>query len=84
MFDRPISWGELITIVLFLLGAALLFYLILAVSNLVRILRNVNRMIDGNKDNINQTIEKLPKIATNAEKITDSLKNNMEAIDKVV
>jgi len=84
MFDRPISWGELIAIVLFILGAALLFYLILAVSNLVRILKNVNRMIDGNKDNINQTIEKLPKIATNAEKITDSLKNNMEAIDKVV
>jgi len=84
MFDRPISWGELITIVLFLLGAALLFYLILAIANLVRILKNVNRIIDKNKDNINQTIEKLPKIASNAEKITETVKNNMEAIDKVV
>lgn len=84
MFDRPISWGELITVVLFLLGAALLFYLILAVANLVRILKNVNRIMDRNKDNINGTIEKLPKIASNAEKITESLKNNMEGIDKVV
>lgn len=84
MFDKPVSWGELITIVLFLLGAALIFYLILAVANLVRILKNVNRIVDRNKDNINQTIEKLPKIASNAEKITESIKNNMEGIDKVV
>ena len=84
MFDKPISWGELITIVLFILGAALLFYLILAVSNLVRVLKNVNGLLEKNKDNINKTIEKLPKISDNAEKITDSLKSNMEAIDTVV
>lgn len=84
MFDKPISWGELIAIVLFLLGAALLFYLILAAANLVRMLRNVNRIIDGNKNNINQTIEKLPKIVGNTEKITETIKNNAEAIDQVV
>jgi uncharacterized protein YoxC len=84
MLDRPISWGELIAIVLFILGAALLFYLILAVSHLVRVLKNVNGIIEKNKDNINKTVEKLPKISENAEKITDSLKNNMEAIDGVV
>ena len=84
MFDKPISWGELITIVLFVLGSALLFYLIIAVSNLVRILKNVNRLLEKNKANIDKTIEKLPKISDNAEKITESLKNNMEAIDNVV
>lgn len=84
MFDKPISWGELITIVLFVLGAALLFYLILAAANLVRLLRNVNRLIDGNKDNINRTLEKLPKIAGDAERIADTLKDNVEAIDQAV
>jgi Bacterial protein of unknown function (DUF948). len=84
MLDRPISWGELISVVLFLLGAALLFYLILAVANLLRVLKNVNRIIEKNKDNIDKTIEGLPKIISNAEKITDSLKKNMESIDKVV
>lgn len=84
MPETPITWGELITVVLFLLGAALMFYLILAVSNLVRVLKNVNGIIEKNKDHINKTIEKLPKITENAEKITGSLKNNMEAIDNVV
>ena len=84
MLDRPISWGELIAIVLFILGAALLFYLILAVANLVRMLKNVNLLIDKNKDHINKTLEKLPKISENTEKITDSLKNNMETIEHVV
>ena len=40
MFEKMISWGELITIVLFVLGAALLFYLILALANLLKILKN--------------------------------------------
>ncbi|SHI65883.1 hypothetical protein [Thermoclostridium caenicola] len=84
MFDKPISWGELITIVLFVLGAALIFYLILAAANLVRLLKNVNRLFDSNKENINQTLEKLPRIASDAEKIADTLKNNVEAIDQAV
>ncbi len=84
VLDRAISWGELIAIVLFLLGAALLFYLILAVANLVRILRNAGNLLEKNRDNIDKTMEKLPKISENAEKITTSLKNNMEAIDKVI
>lgn len=84
MFDQPVSWGEIITVVLFVLGAALIFYLIQAVSNLTRVLKNVNRMIESNRDNINQALGKLPKVVENAEKITESLKKNMESIDKVV
>lgn len=84
MLDRPISWSELIAIVLFILGAALLFYLILAVANLVGILKNANRLLDKNREHIDQTLEKLPKITDNAEKITASLKNNMESIEHVI
>jgi prophage DNA circulation protein len=84
VLDRTISWGELITIVLFLLGAALLFYLILAVANLVRILRNTSNLLEKNRDNIDKTLNKLPQISENAEKITTSLKNNMESIEKVI
>ena len=39
MFDEMISWGELIVLVLFVLGSVLMSYLILAVQNLLRILR---------------------------------------------
>ncbi len=84
MFDEMISWGELITLVLFVLGSALLFYLILAVVNLLRILKNVNQLIEKNKDDIDKTIAKLPEISDNTAKITGMVKDNLETIGNVV
>lgn len=84
MFDKMISWGELITVVLFILGSALLFYLILAVSNLLRVLKNVNQLIENNKDDIQKTIKKLPEISENSAKITGMVKDNLETIGNVV
>lgn len=84
MFDQMISWGELITVVFFILGSALLFYLILAVSNLLRVLKNVNQIIEINKENIQKTVEKLPEITDNAAKITGTIKENLDSIQHVV
>lgn len=84
MFDKMISWGELITIVLFVLGSALLFYLILALSNLLKILKNVNQIIEKNKEHIDKTVERLPEISENTAKITGMVKDNVETIGKVI
>lgn len=84
MVDTPITWGDLIKIVLFLLGAGVLFYLILAVANLVGILRNVNRMLTKNRANIDNTLEKLPEITNNVAKVSDIVKDEMENIQKVM
>lgn len=84
MFDEMISWGELIVLVLFVLGSALICYLILAVANLLRILKNVNQIIEKNKDSLNDSIEKLPEITDNAAKITGMVKDNLDGLGKVV
>ncbi len=84
MFDEMISWGELIVLVLFVLGSALICYLILAVANLLRILKNVNQIIEKNKDSINDSVEKLPEITDNAAKITGMVKDNLDGLGKVV
>lgn len=81
---RTITWGELITIVLFLLGAALLFYLVLAIANLVRLLRNTNDMVDRIKPNLEKTMANLPAISDNAAKITALLSDNVENLTKVM
>ena len=39
MADLVVTWGDLIKIVLVLLGAGVLFYLLLAAANLVGILK---------------------------------------------
>lgn len=84
MFDKMISWGELIVLVLFVLGSVLLAYLILAVANLLRVLKNVNQIIEKSKDDIAKTIEKLPEITDNAAKITKAVNDNIEGIDKII
>lgn len=82
--NAPITWGELIKIVLFLLGAGVLFYLILAVANLVGILKNLNQMLAKNRANIDSTLDKLPEITENVAKVSDIVKDEMENIQKVM
>ncbi len=84
MADLPITWGDLIKIVLFLLGAGVLFYLILAVANLVGILKNVNKMLEKNRASIDKSLDKLPEITENVAKVSTIVKDEMENIQKVM
>jgi hypothetical protein len=84
MFDEMISWGELIVLVLFVLGSVLMSYLILAVANLLRILKNVNQILEKNKGNIERTVEKLPEITDNTAKITKTVNESLDGLEKIV
>jgi len=84
MSDVAVTWGDLIKIVLFLLGAGVLFYLLLATFHLVGILKNVNKMLSSNREHIGKTLEKLPEITDNVAKVSDIVKDEMESIQKVM
>lgn len=84
MEDIVVTWGDLIKIVLVLLGTGVLFYLLLAVANLVGILKNIKKILDKNSSHISGTLEKLPEIAGNVEKVTVIVKDEMESIQKVM
>ena len=82
--DSVVTWGELIKIVLFFLGAGVLFYLLLAVSHLVGILKNINKMLEQSRESITGTIEQLPGITENVAKVSDIVKEEMEGLQKIV
>lgn len=82
--NTPITWGELMKVVLFLLGAGVLFYLLLAVANLVGILKNLNKMLEKNRPHIDSSLKKLPEITENVAKVSDIVKDEMENIQKVM
>ncbi|HEY8500469.1 MAG TPA: hypothetical protein VIL89_07610 [Clostridia bacterium] len=84
MEDLVVTWGDLIKIVLVLLGAGVLFYLLLAAANLVGILKNIKKILDKNGSHISGTLEKLPEIAENVEKVSEIVKDEMESIQKVM
>ena len=60
-----------------------MFYL-LAIANLVSILKNLNKILDKNRGNIDNTLDKLPEITDNVAKVSDIIKEEMESIQKVV
>lgn len=84
MFDANITWGDLFKVVLFILATGVLFYLLLAVANLVGILKNLNRILDKNRANIDNTLDKLPEITDNVAKVSDIIRKETESIQKVV
>ncbi len=84
MGDLVVTWGDLIKIVLILISAGILFYLLLAVANLVGILKNINKMLASNRANIDSTLDKLPVITENIAKVSDIVKDEMESIQKVI
>ena len=84
MFDATITWGDLFKVVLFILATGVLFYLLLAIANLVGILKNLNKILDKNRGNIDNTLDKLPEITDNVAKVSDIIKEEMESIQKVV
>lgn len=82
--DGVVTWNDLIKVVLFILGVGVLFYLLLAVSHLVGILKNINKMLDKNRESINNTLEKLPAITENVAKVSDIVRDEMESLQKIV
>ncbi|NLU52535.1 MAG: hypothetical protein GXX10_06695 [Clostridiaceae bacterium] len=84
MLDEMISLRELLILIVSVLGSLLIVYLIMALSNLIKALRNINDIIEENKDDIRMSVVKLPEITDNAAKITGMVKDNLESIQHVI
>lgn len=82
--NNVVTWNDLLKIVLFILGTGVLFYLLLAVSHLVGILKNINKMLEKNRESISSTIEQLPAITENVSKVSLIVKEEMESLQKIV
>jgi len=82
--DGVVTWEDLIKVVLFILGVGVLFYLLLAVSHLVGILKNINKMLEKNRESITSTLGQLPAITENVAKVSDIVRDEMESLQKIV
>lgn len=82
--NEPITWGLLITVVGFLLCVALLIVIIMAVANLVGILRRVRQIIDETAAPLKKTLEQVTVISENAAKITGQVSESMDDVQKLL
>lgn len=82
--DQPITWGLLITVVLFLLGVALLIAIIMAVANLIGILAKVRRILDETAVPLQKTLEQVKVITENTARITGQVNESMDDVQKLL
>lgn len=64
-----------IYIILALLGCVAIVYLILTLNKVLKLVSNINSLIDQNKDNLTKTINDLPEIANNVNDTCQNIKD---------
>ncbi|MCQ2969695.1 MAG: hypothetical protein MJ191_06230 [Clostridium sp.] len=69
-----IDLSLLLNVVLSLLGIATLILLIIFLIKFIRLISNINLLIDNNKNSISKTCRDLPVISKNTIEITDNVK----------
>lgn len=73
-----IDINDLFWMILGLVAAVALVYIIITLKNVIKLLNNVNEIIEDNKGNIKDLCEDLPKISGNVIEITDNAKDIVE------
>lgn len=75
-----ITLQEIMWIILFLVAVGVGIFLILAIKNIVGILKKVNTIVDDNEKSINTILTEAPIIMDNVNKITEDLQETIEVV----
>jgi uncharacterized protein YoxC len=81
--NEPISFtlSQLGIALLIIAGLILIVYLVITLININKTLKNVNLIIDENRENIKKTVSTVPEICGNVNDITANVKGKVEAFD---
>jgi predicted PurR-regulated permease PerM len=81
LMDTKFTIGQVIIILSMILGAVVLGYLILILSRVAVTIRNINNILEANKDNIDNTMNSIPGIVENVNEITGSVRKKTDMLD---
>ncbi|WP_041701813.1 hypothetical protein [Gottschalkia acidurici] len=84
MSSATITVEELMKLILFLVAVGIGCYLIIAIRNIVGILKRVRVLVDENANYIDSVLKDTPEIIENISKITLDLKDNVEIISPTI
>jgi methyl-accepting chemotaxis protein len=79
-----ISFEDLAIFIVVTVAVVVGVFLIVALKNLISILRKVNKVMDTNKDDIDGTVKALPVTVKNIGDAADSLKNTSDKASAVI
>jgi hypothetical protein len=79
--DAKFTVGQVLITLSIVLGAAVVGYIILILSRVAATVRNINDLLEANKENIDNTMNSLPGIVANVNEITGSVRRKTEMLD---
>lgn len=86
--NMTLTLEELLIFIVYLLGIGLGVFLIIAIKNIVGILKRINGLLDENQESINSILQETPLIMENVNKITadveDSIKTLKPSVTNIV
>lgn len=82
--DGVISVKDLISFILFLLGATAVVYLVIVLHNVNKLVKQVNLVIADNKTNIDKTMEVMPEVANNLNSTVVSIKGTVDRTGNII
>lgn len=81
-FTFTLTFMDVLLFILVTASIVLVIFLILFIKNLTDTLKYAKGMLCDNRENIDATLEALPAISKNVEKITGDVKNGVDAVSK--
>lgn len=82
--DGMISVKDLISFILFLLGATAVVYLVIVLHNVNKLVKQVSLVIADNKTNIDKTMEVMPEMANNLNSTVVSIKGTVDRTGNII
>lgn len=79
-----ITVKELLLFILAVLGMGVLAYLILLIRNTNKLVSNLGRTLIAQEENLNRSLETLPKISENVNGITDDIKEITTDLNEIL
>ena len=79
-----ITFEDLALFVVVCMAVVVGIFLVIALKNLIALLRKVNKLVDSSKDDIEKTVKVLPKAVSNLSDVAESLKDTSDKAGVVI
>jgi predicted PurR-regulated permease PerM len=82
--NATITVGELLVVLLSLLGVGVLAYLIVLLMKVNESLKSIQQIVNKNEKHLNETLERIPRVLENVEGITGNVDKSMVHVQTTI
>lgn len=82
--NATITVGELLVVLMSILGVGVLAYLVILLIKVNETLKNIQGIVHRNEKHLDETLERIPRVLENVEGITDNVNKSMVHVQSTI